>query len=303
MCGCTLHPQAGKRGLMPLVPMLFAAVAFIGAGAITAPARAQATPVDFELEGRVLSITPGENGAPNHINLMGVDIIVPAGIPIHSPVASLTFADLLGSNLPGRGVPGFLQGVATINGETINGVTTAQSIEIEPSENVLSGAVTANQTGAISILGVPVMVIGDWRMHGTVANEDGFPIDITTVALNSFAVAEGYLGDDGVFYAHTIEADGTIAGPSAQTSITRAICHAGQSLHVRGASTTPTGFARVYDNITGALLATVAIEPNADNPTAGLYRVTIPWENTACVTQVRVENSNGSQAVKDVEIQ
>jgi len=47
----------------------------------------------------------------------------------------------------------------------------------------------------------------------------------------------------------------------------------------------------------------VAIEPNADNPTAGLYRVTIPWENTACVTQVRVENSNGSQAVKDVEIQ
>lgn len=258
--------------------------------------------VDAELEGPITAIDTHGTG-PATISVMGVPIINPRHLLIDTPVTEISASDLLGPPLPGRDQPGFLGGTGIILARTQDGITTAFDVFVEPAENVLIGRVTANENGHLSILDVPVELIEDWRMLGVAKNEAGFLIDLTTVEVGSFAVAEGYLGLDSVFHAYIIEADGVILGPINQTSITRAICRQYDRLQVRGGSTTPTSIVNIYNDETNELLGSAFIFPDFDNPPLGEFRFRIDIrEGMECPFVVRAENSNGSFATSEVEI-
>lgn len=258
--------------------------------------------VEFELEGRVTAITPGAGSDPSVLTVMGVDVVVPPTAEIHTPVSTLSFEDLLGAPFPGRTEPGFLGGTGIAVGLTVDGVTIASLVEIEPNENVLIGEVTGNTLGVLEILGIEVYLIEDWRLWGTAWTENGFLVDLQTVQPGTFAVAEGYLGDDGHFHAFRIEASGAILGPPDQTSVTRAICvTAGGNIDIRGASTSAIGVVEIYDDESNVLIGAAAVEPDEDNPPFGTYR----YDETIvgdCPVRIRVENTNGSSAVADVQI-
>jgi|GEM_PF-3729283 len=297
---CKRHQRTHVIGRFS--PRRIRTIALFTLGLIATPAAfAQSVPVDMELEGRITAIVPDSWGVAcaNVIAVMGVRVRVPVGTPIHTPVADFAFENLLGANLPGRNMPGFLGGTAIIIGESVDGVATAHTVFIEPSENVLIGEVTANQEGILQILGTEVRLIDDWRMLADASTEAGFNVDLATTPNGSFAVAEGYLGSDGVFHAFHIEADGDIVGGLPQTSITRAWCVPDQKLVARGASTTPTGRIDVYDDETNVLLGNVLIEPDKDS---GLGRYDFTAELSGeCPLRIRCVNSDGSFAVSEVE--
>jgi hypothetical protein len=291
-----------RKPITPTLAMIAVCLAVDSPAGQVAPGQLRADPgISFELEGAITEIRRGSDPQkqPDVISVMRVEVRVPPHLPISTPTATLEFADLLGDPLPGRQQPGFLGGTAIILGMTIGGVSTAHQVFVEPAENVLIGAVTANEGGALSILGVSVRPIDDWRMPTFTRNEYGFDIDPATVEVGSFAVAEGYLAPDGVLHAHTIEADGRMTGPSNQTSITRAQCRGGHELEVRGASTHPNGTIMIYNDVTGELIGSTTVIPDTDRPPFGRYRFRA--ELGECPTRVRAENSNDSSAVADVE--
>lgn len=268
-----------------------------GAQPVATKTIAVAVHIEVELEGVVTSII--DRGPTTEIDVLGVRVTIDDKTIIETPSAQISRGDLLGAPLPGRSVPGFWFGTAIVLGEAHDDEIYADILLIEPSESVLGGPSTeAHDLGGPSILGVPIIILDDDRLPGIAMNELGFEIDPATIEVGVFTVAEGYMGDDGIFYAHLVEGLGVIVGPPDQTSITRARCSQSADIDVRGGSTSPEGTATLFDDDTGELLAQVPIEPHADLPGLGKYRFDLKLPE--CPRRVRVENSNNSTATADV---
>ncbi len=272
------------------------------------PAHAQPAPlanppenppaVEVELEGTIAAIV--DTGDAHQITVLDVPVRVDDDTAIFSPSAALTRWQLLQDPLPGRSVPGFLDGSAIVIGVASEGTVHADILMVEPAEHVLAGPATDQRPEGPSILGIPVVLLSDPRMPGMAVNELGFQIDPSTIAPGDFTIAEGYMGEDHVFYAHRIEGIGEVLGPPDQTSITRARCALDATLEVRGGSTTPEGTVQLLDADTGDILAETTIQPDEDLPGLGSYRFRI--DIITCPARVRVENANGSFAEATVEI-
>lgn len=298
---CSKCKSSKRKALLLSIILVITTAQLSNAGALIA--------VPAELEGRItaIEIASGPLGinnlgvSSNKLSVMGVEVWIPNGMTIHTPVAALSFSELLGDSFPGRDEAGFMGGTAIIEAETINGVTMAMHVFVEPSENVLIGAVTDNANGTLSILGLEVQLIDDYRMLGVAMTENGFLVDLTTTEPGSFAVAEGYFGNDNVFHAFAIEAVGEILGPPNQTSITRARCDIDGSFDVRGASTSDFGIIDIYDADTLEYLGSTIVDPDEDNPPFGKYRYDVD-DIGECPMRILVENSNGSHAFADVDI-
>ncbi|MBI5863837.1 MAG: hypothetical protein HZB38_04900 [Planctomycetes bacterium] len=252
--------------------------------------------VPFELEGRIESIQPGPTPGTGIIRVLGVSVRIVLNTVIRTPVRPIPFDELLGPPLPGRTPSGFLNGIAVIAGESTSFGCVAAVVDVQPGENVLAGRVTRNAAGIVYILGTPVVLCTDSRMPGSAAREEGFAIVFETVPVGSFAAAEGYLDEFGVFRAHSVEAPGQIAGPPNQTAINRAAWSNGE-LDIRGHSTTPDGEIVFFDEETGERLGRADVAP-ADAAALGAFR----FRTTVAVypRRVRAVNSNGSFVICDV---
>lgn len=210
------------------------------------------------IEGPVQSIA--KVGGTAVIKVMGMTVIVDPSVEfkndnnhgsITSPSAHLTI-DQLTSNvpLPGRfnGVPanpidGFVGGtvIAAGNFDTSDGFIHVKmiplpanqgldpfeahpSIQIEPGESVIEGPVTLNAAD-FKINGTKIVMLPETELRipgAPFKNEEGFAIKVETVALNSFAVANGYFGNDGVFHAYEVNAIGDLASNTPQVSVIKA---------------------------------------------------------------------------------
>lgn len=177
--------------------------------------------VDAELEGPVDEPPKLENADAVTLKVMGVSVRVPRLTrdpdvtngrmltPIHTPARRIKLAELADvTKLDGRSDPGFSKATIIVTGSYDTDVDPrellAASVEIEPAENLLAGAVTA--VNPLAINGVTVTPIADTRMKFKgYTNEFGFQV-AATPALGTAAVAEGYyIGPR--FYAHTVELD------------------------------------------------------------------------------------------------
>ena len=118
-------------------------ILFCSAVLFCSPAMAQS--IEGFLEGPITAINVGAGT----MTVNGVVVQVPSGTPIASPSASgLTLADLAGApNLPGRSVPGFINGtcLCAVTVQTTTGVHTALDIVVEPAENVMVSVITSSQ--------------------------------------------------------------------------------------------------------------------------------------------------------------
>lgn len=129
--------------------------------------------------------------------------------PIHTPSRRITLVELAGPGVIDGRTPltGFAGATAIVAGDydTSTKVLTAASVEIEPAENLLAGAVTS--VSPLAINDVLVTPIVDTRMaFSGFTNEFGFQVTPVPALLGTAATAEGYfLG--GLFLAHSIELD------------------------------------------------------------------------------------------------
>jgi hypothetical protein len=215
------------------------AAALLSAGLLCASAGAQAQSV-FSIEGPVTAIT--DLGGAGNMTCDGAFVQIPAGIPLTSPSAKLTMAQLAdptpfpnaGASVTGAARAGFIGGTCIIDGirDDVTGVLTADTVYVEIAENVLVGAVTnspALGNGAFSVLGAPITPLTDPRMSSlkpaagfygptgvhngfveSARNNFGFGVALDTVGLPApdISAVTGYYGSDGVFYAHTIDTTG-----------------------------------------------------------------------------------------------
>ncbi|MEW4566625.1 hypothetical protein AB1L88_02040 [Tautonia sp. JC769] len=178
-----------------------------------------------EIEGPVSAIVA--SGADARLTVMGATVVATASTVISSPSASLSLAELLDpAPLPGRTEPGFVGGTVIAIGEVdaASGVIEAEEIAIEPSENIILGAVTETSATTLRINGVPIVFLDDPRMPAEPPqNGFGFEIELDSVAVDTPASAEGYF-DGSAFRAFLFEVDGdaTLADPNPQVSILRA---------------------------------------------------------------------------------
>lgn len=248
-------------------------------------------PLPAEIEGPLGAVVASETGVT--LQVMDMTVIVPDGIPISSPSnASLGIDGLLDvTPLPGRIQEGFIGGTAIITG-TVDaaGVTTADSVFIEPAENVVVGVVTANEAGALSINQVPITLSTDPRMPAEpVRNAFGFEINPVAIAVGTPASAEGYFAA-GTFYAFLVEIDdvGELTTTSPQVSILRAQSRErvpndqrGDEVEVRGGVTTghaspevATQTLEVYrvDGSTATLLGTAIATVDPETPGVAEWR-------------------------------
>ncbi len=212
------------------------------------------------LEGPIQRIVP-ENRA---MVVMGITVHVPPGIPITTPTANLTELAgagnpvelMLSNNFPGRTEAGFLGGTAIVNGTMLpSGNMRATDIFVEPSENVLIGAITqsdctnaacARAGDEFRILKTWVRPITDPRMRFSIVNEFGFPVNLTGANLvGAAAAAEGYFVPPRTFRYFLLEVTGApLSNPNTtEISIQRAQCREdsedGIRLDVLGATHTP----------------------------------------------------------------
>lgn len=240
---------------MKLLQVLFAAIMAIP---LLAPFQAAAQLA--AIEGPIQEIIPDRRV----MVVMGVTVHIPPGIPITTPTANLTelagagnpLELMLGANLPGRTVPGFMGGTAIINGTALpSGNMRAADVFVEPSENVLIGAVTASTcTNAncaragdvLSILKTRARPITDPRMSFSIVNDFGFPVNLTGANLvGAAAAAEGYFVSPRDFRYFLLEIAGApLRNPNiAEVSIQRAQCREdaanGIQLDVLGGTHTP----------------------------------------------------------------
>jgi hypothetical protein len=136
--------------------------------------------------------------------------------------------------LPGRSQPGFVGGTIIAEGkyDVRRKLFSADFIHVEPSENVILGALTQNDPGTprqLAINGVPIVMLTDPRIPANAAdpanpiylNQYGFPMEIESALLTPAdptppppqeppapSSAEGYLAGD-TFYAFLFEYGGT----------------------------------------------------------------------------------------------
>ncbi|MDG3004376.1 hypothetical protein [Paludisphaera mucosa] len=129
--------------------------------------------------------------------------------PIHTPSRRIFLAELAGPGvIDGRApLAGFAGATAIVAGDydTTTKVLTAASVEIEPAENLLAGAVTS--VNPLTINEVAVMPVVDARMaFGGFTNEFGFRVTPVAALVGTAASAEGYFVGN-TFFAHTVELD------------------------------------------------------------------------------------------------
>jgi hypothetical protein len=202
--------------------------------------------VDSELEGPVSNRKLAAGGMT--MNVVGVSVFVADGVAITSPTNSkLTTVDLLNNvSFPGRAEAGYDAATAIVAGkyDTDTKLLTADSIEIEPAENLLSGAFS--KANPLTINDVTVTKLSDSRMPCLkITNEFGFEVIPTDALVGTLAIAGGYFANN-EFFAHTIELSGLadLKSNAPQLAITRAKARErepnnkrGDELEIRGSVT------------------------------------------------------------------
>ena len=263
------------------------------------------------LEGPVSDLTDNGDGSGS-ITVMGVTVTIPSGLPITTPTAILTIGDVADPTpLPGRTQGGFLGGTAIIEGTgDVGAGYTADSLFLEPAENILGAEVTT--TVRLSVSGVPLEATNDPRIpNDPFTNAFGFEVDPTTVPVGRGVVSEGYFSNDGTgvmkYFAIEVEAGDLVNAGVTEVSITRAQCLEGDpgdpiELRVQGATHDPgTGSVLIVDtNNPGTVFGTEPVA--ADIPPFGLYRFRLKDDPTftVCPTSVTVVFINGATAVSAV---
>lgn len=213
---------------------------------------------------------------------------------------------------------GFIGGTATAVGTTTDagGTVVADSLFVEPAENVIVGAVTKNDVtkeedetnesaineGTFEVQGTKIRTAQDSRLpfHAVMEGTD-FRVGVSTIPERTLAEVEGYYGNDGVLYAHTLGAtEGETEGKGSLT-ITRAECDhdddGPDALEVRGNTSAPDGTVSVYDHHTDELMGTTQVETTDDG--TGTFR--FDAEIDTCPSVVRAENTDGSQDIANVD--
>ncbi len=187
------------------------------AACVTAPAFAQAAPVEVELEG----IFDNYTNATRTLTVMGMQVEVNEATFIHSPTTDRREQNMSyqmwfrGDTLAGRTRVGMLGGTAIVIGvwDPATNKIIANDVFTEPSENVALGVVTsswctsANCNAPGNYLrgnstpdgapGPAMIPITDRRMAaGDVLDEAGFRLNLAGVNMNGRAyAAEGYYGN------------------------------------------------------------------------------------------------------------
>lgn len=264
--------------------------------ATTTPASAQ---VPVEIEGPLTAI----NRNARTLTVMGITVSVPAGTPINSPTADLTFNQINAAPaLPERLWNGFLGGTAIVTGETTaNGTIIANSVFVEPAENVVVGVLGA---GATSISGMPLTLLTDPRIPSTVINAYGFVIDPAAIPAGTTGGAEGYYASSSnTLYAHTVEVDAPIPPKEnpglPQVSVLRISCENDGRLEIRGGAYVPGGSANRAIQVrrpNGTLIGTTNSQvDNPASPAFGLYRFRADIAN--CPATVTVQMT-GATAIR-----
>jgi hypothetical protein len=311
--------------------------------AVSLPALAQTrptTPVEFE--GPIQSIEAA--GSDVKLKVNGIEVLIPNGVIIgggsdgvHTPTAKLTSVADIVSTAPfaGRpGISGFIGGTAIVVGTSGEGGVTASDVFMEPAENVILGAVTANSQGDFRVEGVKVYLLApssskpsyptgipfDPRLPGLpMKNELGFAIDPAKVQLYADAALEGYFGKDmygegDAFYAFSIDSVSDVEDPSPTVSILRAQCRVRSTTQVeweiRGG---------VYPWAQGAVIGVYpptaafnggkayvtnfAVQQDTVDPKAGAFRyVGKPNATGGCPPSVIVRYNGAPDAVANVEV-
>src|SRR5262249_38280431 len=93
--------------------------------------------------------------------------------------------------------PGFIGGVAIVNGSSTDGVITAADLFVSPAQHFLVGQITVSQP--LRVNGVRVQILNDARMPGGVLRNiyEGFPVAPASVPIGGAARVEGYFGAPG----------------------------------------------------------------------------------------------------------
>jgi len=262
---------------MRWTPIYLAALAIFAAATLLPPvppayAGDPADPNVVLIEGPIFRVVQQNPAGRVRMKVEDVIVILRPSQRIQTPTTTLTteeFADP--TSLPGRRQPGFVGGTAIITAlrRPSDGKIFACDVFAEPAENILSGAVTGNAAGNISVLDIPVCLLADARMPGQAMNECGFEIDPATIPVDSTATLEGYFSRvDRKFYAFLIQGEGLLADPvTPQISVTLVRCD-GNKLEVAGAVTDPNplGQVQVFDAQTNLLLASVFVIPKDGTP-------------------------------------
>lgn len=184
----------------------------------------------LSLEGPVSALVDDGDGTGS-ITVMGVTVDIPLNTPITSPTATLSITQAANpANLPGRTQDGFLGGTAIITGEGDIGTGyTADSVFLEPAENILGAAVTSDPADPLTVGGVSLEPTDDARIpHGPFNNAFGFAVDPDSVPAGTGAVSEGYLANNGSgimkYFAIEVEAGDLVNAGVVEVSIIRAQC-------------------------------------------------------------------------------
>jgi hypothetical protein len=182
------------------------------------------------LEGPISALTDNGDGTGS-ITVMGITVSIPAGAVITTPTATLSIADAADTDpMPGRTQNGFIDGTAIIQGNgTIVAGYIADTIFLEPAENVMGGEVTSLPGAPLSVSGVTMEPTGDPRVPaGPFTNVYGFEVDPVTVPQGSGATSAGYLANDGSavmkYFEIAVDAGDLINPGNTEVSIIRAQC-------------------------------------------------------------------------------
>jgi hypothetical protein len=310
--------------------------------AVSLPAQAQTRPeTPIEFEGPIQSIEPDRDGVKLKVN--GIEVFIPAGVigstgsdGVHTPTAKLTSVADIVSDAPFAGRPdykGFRGGTAIVTGTSGADGVTAADVFMEPAENVILGAVTANSPTEFRVEGVKVYLLPsangkpsyppgvnyDPRLPGLpMKNELGFTIDPSKVQVYADAALEGYFGKDvdgsDAFYAFSIDSVSDVEDPNPTVSILRAQCRVRSTTQVeweiRGG---------VYPWVQGATIGVYppstafnggrpyatnfAVPQDTVDPKAGAFRYTAkPNATGGCPSSVVVKFNGAPDATANVEI-
>lgn len=272
-------------------------------------------------EGTITSVSAVNAAGIVTMNVMGMTILVRPGVPITTPSATLTLAQLASTTVfPGRTQAGFVGGTAIVEGtwDATASRIDATSVFVEPAENVIIGIVTANGATGMAINGVPVTQLPatELRMPSLpTITPEGVAVFAASVPVGTPIAASGY-HSAGRFYSYLLEPDtGTPVTQVPQVTITRAQVREqtpnnqrGDNVDVRGAVTTThtngtvNQTVRVYrvDVINGVRTetslgtATAFVDPLTPGVAAYSFRVTTPTTNNAVLgtapTRVKVVN-------------
>ncbi|MBB5031550.1 hypothetical protein [Prosthecobacter vanneervenii] len=183
------------------------------------------------------------------MTIMGVPVILNANTRVRTPMAVLTFNQLMSiTKMPGRNQRGFMNGTALARGfQDANGVMTAVDVLVQPAENVVVGMITKNSGGLLEMNQMPVKFCMDARMPSRGAmNGFAIPIDLASVTVGSTASVEGYYDDASTFQSINLYID-TLAPPLSRAPqvafiVTRAVenipnTKKGDTLDIRGGVT------------------------------------------------------------------